>query len=364
MTQPTVYRKRLLYRRDPTENPGPAWGNRWIRENELTDLAQKVNDTFASEEQYKTFEIYDLIGVNVLALPMEKKSYLIQVEAPTKCTIDMVRGDTFNVVHHYIMTRNLNCNDCLVLNFANGYNVGGGYLHGAGAQEEMLFYRSTYCHSLKAAEKYIRETDKGLYHDKDIEGLSPYKGRQKFIPFNRCIVSPRVKVYGRFINDSFELDPSKEYMTVPMIAAAGLCTNYMKGDWDDQEEDVSNIYYTLWTTIFLTAVFRGTKHLFIGPIGCGAFAPDKDKHKYIKLVASTLCTVIGIYGGYFETIVFADYPMNSLLFNQFKKVFIDNRFKCNLHENLKFSNEKKYRVMITSQTTIQNMNSVIIPMFL
>jgi uncharacterized protein (TIGR02452 family) len=293
-----------------------------------TDLAKYVKEHFNDDTGFKTFEIYDLITQDQkIADPYKQLIYTIPAPPtlPKKCSVITVKGDTFNVVHNFLRERpNFKADEIAVLNYANGVGVGGGYEHGARAQEEMLFYRSTYNHSLYAAEMYIRTHS--LYHKKDFEADK----RAKFIPFNRCIVSPRVRVYGRLVNPTtIVLDPSKTYMELPMIAAAAPCFYNIKFNWMDQKQLVANAIYTMWTTIFLTAIIRQTKCLFIGPIGCGMFAPRDNQEEYKALMAQILAKVIQQYKHYFYAIIFADYdPLNiypnlKIFENVFKEVGFD-----------------------------------------
>jgi hypothetical protein len=96
---------------------------------------------------------------------------------------------------------------------------------------------------------------------------------------------------------------------------------YIKGNWITQKQLVANAIYTMWTTIFLTAIIRQTKCLFIGPIGCGAFAPKNNQEAYKTLMAQILAKVIQQYKHYFHAIIFVDYDPK----NQYRNLGIFER---------------------------------------
>jgi hypothetical protein len=85
----------------------------------------------------------------------------------------------------------------------------------------------------------------------------------------------------------------------------------------------------MWTTIFLTAIARRTKHFFIGPIGCGAFAWFDGKierqDRYRALMARIIREMLEQYSNYFDTIIYSDLNKKSsnytIFFEEFTKIF-------------------------------------------
>jgi hypothetical protein len=202
----------------------------------------------------------------------------------------------------------------------------------------MLFYRSTYYHSLHAAKQFI--TNHHLNLSEDFE-FQVYK-KHKYIPFTRCIVSPDVGIYGKLLADGSIEHTSDMFPIIPMMAAAAPCFvgNNMKRMKQLPNEDmifpqpVIDALTRMWKTIFFTAICRGTKNLFIGPIVCGAYAPnpfgDNFRIAYKRLVATIMTEHISDYGSHFEYIFFTDYDTGKYAkipqyenFDIFKKVYND-----------------------------------------
>ena len=189
-----------------------------------TDLSEYV-DQFRSRLPAQIFDLLD--NSNTLFDVKESKTLrLIENSNNSKCQYMMYKGDTFDVVNHYLdENQNISNRSCAILNFANAIGVGGGYKNGAGAQEEMLVYRSDLADSLHNVKAFITKKSNSWYHKPDVFEIVGNEKKQrsdrKYIPFNRCIYSPLIDVYGCLISDNMiQLTTNQVIMSVNIISAA------------------------------------------------------------------------------------------------------------------------------------------------
>ncbi len=301
------------------------------RQHYLTDLAKYVmQDNLLLSRNQNVFTIYESRD-QMFGLINPKGFHLRDTRLNTDektLQIIMVNDDTLEVAEAFSRVYE---EWPLILNFASPFQPGGDFKSGASTQEEMLMYRSSYYHSLNAAHQFI--TREKMLNETDFDAISMNRG--KYIPFHRCIHSPHVYIYGDLHKDfkRITLDPTDKIRKVSMIAAAAPCFIGQNVTEEMLTTTVKDALTTMWTTIIKTAMACGNKHLLLGPIGCGAFAPKRKKEDYKRLVASTLCQVLTTYGNYFETIIFADYDSKKQYENYkiFKDQFEANK-GFNVHE--------------------------------
>jgi uncharacterized protein (TIGR02452 family) len=166
----------------------------------------------------------------------------------------------------------------LVLNMASAVRAGGGYTSGALAQEETLFYKSTYALSLDpkwnptTAAFYDRQV---LREDKTIYSpcVAVFRDREyNLLEWEDCFLVDFVAVAGIHLHNSERLTAQQLQLTLAKIRA-----------------------------IFSTAVAYGHDSLVLGALGCGVFRNDPVQ------IATLFKQVINepAYKGRFSKIAFA-----------------------------------------------------------
>jgi uncharacterized protein (TIGR02452 family) len=153
----------------------------------------------------------------------------------TEHKLEFYADDTFNVVQRLI-DRKLNP---VGMNMASVFKPGGGWLNGSLAQEESLFYRSTYNASLP-------------------QHVYPLK--------NKLVYSPYVEVFKD--SDYERLNRSKRF-TCSMIAVAALKTPALECgrlSWDDYNKTMNMI-----RNFCIVASLKGHDSIVFGALGCGAY---------------------------------------------------------------------------------------------
>lgn len=168
-----------------------------------------------------------------------------------------------------------------VLNMANAYNAGGGWLNGALAQEEALCYRSSLSFTLKL--RYYPLED------------------------NQAIYSPTVVVIRKSLNDGHKLlDLTKpdELPIVSVISIAAICQPELMTEGSlPKYRDVKDrdLMKEKMRIILRIAAFNGHRRLVLGAFGCGAFLNPRDE------VADCWAEILSeseFQGGWWESIVF------------------------------------------------------------
>jgi uncharacterized protein (TIGR02452 family) len=249
-----------------------------------------------TRKENKVFHVYDAPDEHDEAKPSQMSSKIILQPIHSGIVI-LAKGDSIECVRRFVRKKQepkIKSHRCLVLNYANSITPGGGWNHGATAQEEMLFYRSNYFQSLEAAKKELSKT----------------AGEQYITPLTRCIISPYVYVWGVFHEKEMTIDltPHTETdMILHMIAAAAVDH---RNDGKIMGDQVYDEMSQLWQSIFQAAIRMDIDHFFIGPIGCGVFAPRVNTTQYKRKAALALADTIQHYQRYFQSIVFCDYVPN------------------------------------------------------
>lgn len=142
----------------------------------------------------------------------------------------------------------------LVLNFANAYHPGGGYLYGSPAQEECLCRQSTLYASIssdQAAEMYkANKQDSSLFN-------TPY-----------MLLSPCVDVFR-----AADLQPMEEPWTCAVITAAAPDLKDPKAMLVTPEQIEEAMLQKIRNLLSCAAAFN-YKYITLGAWGCGAFGHD------------------------------------------------------------------------------------------
>ena len=172
-----------------------------------------------------------------------------------------------------------NLDNCLVMNFANAYNPGGGFLEGYNAQEECLCRESTLYKSIgsaKAAAMY--KHNKRLHSSTESDYM---------------LISPYVCVF-RDVEDNFLTEPfMTSVVTIPAL-------NLRRQARDIPMDEVDRIMKHRIECMVAVAARYGYRELVLGAWGCGAFGHDPYR------VAGYFREVLidKGYRGFFDAIIF------------------------------------------------------------
>jgi uncharacterized protein (TIGR02452 family) len=200
--------------------------------------------------------------------------------SPTR--INVVNADTIDTALKLRASSSSPKNVC-ILNMANQQSAGGGWMHGALAQEEALCYRT----SLSATLKYN-------YYPLPDEG---------------GIYSPRVLVVRESMKDGhvlMDLREPKYLPVVSVISVAAICNPSTVKDARGRqrytrEADVKLMEEKM-RLVLRIAVDNGHRQIVLGAFGCGAFGNPKEE------VASMWKSVLSeseFAGGWWQDVVFA-----------------------------------------------------------
>ena len=169
--------------------------------------------------------------------------------------------------------------NCLVMNFANAYNPGGGFLEGCNAQEECLCRESTLYKSIGSARAAAMYNYNKKLH-------SPAES-------DYMLISPHVCVF-RDVKDNFLPEPfMTSVVTVPAL-------NLRRQARDIPMDEVDGIMKHRIECMLAVAARYGYRELVLGAWGCGAFGHDPYR------VAGYFREVLidKGYMGFFDAIIF------------------------------------------------------------
>lgn len=169
-----------------------------------------------------------------------------------------------------------------VLNFANAFTPGGGYLYGASSQEEALCRESTLYASLAGK--------KGLpYYEEN-------RRRQSMYGSGGMVFSPFVEIFRSADGTLFGPPRQTAVITAPAIDLRGPA-----GKMD--KEEISRRRIQRIRCILALAVAKGIRTLTLGAWGCGVFRnpPDQVASDFYRVLVEER------YRFYFDSILFAIY---------------------------------------------------------
>lgn len=190
-----------------------------------------------------------------------------------------------------------------VLNMANQFNPGGGYLHGAGAQEEDLCRRSNLISSLDP--KFYTETKKADYEH---NGFGEYN----------TLYSEKITVVRQGRDKQYAFLNTDQQFSISIISGAAYNLKYSKVQVGSQRyiQGMKNKIIMQLET----ALQHRHKNLILSAFGCGAFANNP------TFVAKLYKEVLSYprYQNAFDRIVFAIIPnpgASNDNYSPFKSVF-------------------------------------------
>jgi uncharacterized protein (TIGR02452 family) len=207
------------------------------------------------------------------------------------------------------------------LNFANAYNPGGGYIHGALAQEEELCRASPYLYASLNDRKnsfYPFEWDSQLLYTENVEfirndynklytELLPYEHQYTFLnkPYKCNIITAAAPNLSD--NDFSYIDTKDGYI------------NMLNKLFKQKMEDlIENVYFTPFS--------NKPNVLILGALGCGAFRPQnnlnpKFEHVYPEFIAECFKNVLNRVGKIYDKVCFAIPDKEGVNYMAFHKVF-------------------------------------------
>ena len=199
----------------------------------------------------------------------------------------------------------------LALNFANSYNVGGGFHHRKGTQEESLFR----CTSLFLSLYQHRRVD-----DERIHPIGSMPRSESFYPHTECggIYTPRVVQRAQHGNSFDEERP------FAIFSCAAQDLRFKTPPKGTKSHDAQLLSEKV-RTVFHVAQIHGHKRLVLGAFGCGAFlgegGPEKKKQRR-HATATTFKTLLqGEFRNVFDHVVFAIPNVESDNHQAFLQVF-------------------------------------------
>lgn len=253
-----------------------------------------VNPISRDDERRKTLvEVADetwtlLPGLLATRPDVTNNSYLCQRETldPTKCPqlkptrVRVIDSDTIDAA---LSLQSDLRKPVAILNMANANFAGGGWQHGALAQEEAICYRSSLIKTL---------------HRKHYP-----------IPDDAAIYSPTVMIIRENMKNGHDLldfrDPS-QLNVISVVSCAAVCKPFLKKDsfgrpmYQDQND--IKLMKEKMRVILRTAIRNRHRQIVLGAFGCGAFGNPN------YVVAALWADVLEekeFQGGYWKDVVFA-----------------------------------------------------------
>lgn len=213
-----------------------------------------------------------------------------------ECVIEVVETDCLEAARALVKKGLQVC----VLNMANQYNVGGGYGHGAGAQEEDLCRRTDLLKSLPSKQNYDAN-----------DGFEEFS----------VLYSEGVTVFRKGLADGYKIDKPEDRFRINVVSSAAY---NLKSERNTNNSDTPE--YELGMKRKIRGQLRAAKAnhdraLVLSAFGCGAFGNDSNR------VAQFYLDVLEEqeFHNAFDYVQFAIIPnpsqTNNDNFTNFKRVF-------------------------------------------
>ncbi|MBX9977324.1 MAG: TIGR02452 family protein [Alphaproteobacteria bacterium] len=229
--------------------------------------------------------------------PIENKQIAVN-PLVNNSTVRLLYVDTYEAAYEMALENPSHDGKVAVVNFANEIGIGGGFLDGAGAQEEELCRRSDLFNQLMA------------YAGTDAKGKAT-TGYATRIPIYSSIASPIVTVYKA--RDFTNLETPYHVQVITSAADRldrGISTydDLLKTD-NVTNETIQRTYIKILSQI-ASAVDMGAKVFVTGAFGAGAFNQNPE------IIADLYALALQKFGGHFDKIVFA--IINPYRWNNYK----------------------------------------------
>lgn len=221
----------------------------------------------------------DQVKMSALNTTCYEDSRLLKVETEKKydTIIDVWNMDTIEAGEQMVVEGY----NPVLINMASSFKPGGGWRKGSKAQEESLFYRTTYAISL--------ENSMNLDPDR--------KWRYPLRPYT-LIYSPNIFVFGDRAPNGITVRNWKDCSWMNFIAIAALRKPKLKNGREFYPQDRLTTKDKI-IGFFKVALLNGHDSMVLGALGCGAYSNPVDE---IVQIFKEVCE---LYDGSFKKIVFA-----------------------------------------------------------
>lgn len=281
----------------PTKNTAksrPRQGLLAFSDGQLTTKKPLINPISRDDERRKTLaevaeETWRLLpGLLATRSDITTESYLCRKETldPARCPqlkptkVRVIDSDTIDAA---LALQAGAAKPIAVLNMANANHAGGGWQHGAMAQEEAICYRSSLARTL---------------HRKHYP-----------IPDDAAIYSPTVMIIRDSMKNGHDLldfrDPSR-LDVISVISCAAVCQPFLKRDANDKpiyrdQKDVKLMKEKM-RVILRTAIRNKHRQIVLGALGCGAFGNPR---QVVAIMWKEVLQEQEFQGGYWKDLIFA-----------------------------------------------------------
>ena len=241
------------------------------------NLATDTESNFESILKQYPERIYESV-INTTVYHDTRKIQLPKNSHNWKTEIYIINGDTIDVAT-LLQQHSLNP---LVLNMASSYTPGGGWRKGCSAQEESLFYRSTYAMSLENC----------MNIDKSRKWTYP-------LPKYGAVVSPDIFIFRANAAQKFRYYKSQECNWIDFMAVSAIKNPKLTADNHFTKVD-RQITADKIDGMCRLGVITNHDSLVLGAFGCGAYHnPPEDIANLFKEIINEK------YVGQFKNITFA-----------------------------------------------------------
>lgn len=261
-------------------------GSYYNSEGKVVSLTNKTRDAINSAVYYAESDISSIIGEGI--------------ECPNHETeIEVVNETTMQAAQTLVQEKPNELT--LALNFASAKHPGGGFLHGAQAQEECLARSSNLYQTLTT-----EETEK-FYVDNKAVKTSLYT--------HGMILSPKVTFFkddgGNVLDEPYQVD----VITCAAVNAGAVATNE-----HDRLKEINPTMDQRIDYLLGVAAYNGYTNLILGAWGCGVFGNDPE------VIAGIFKQKLeGVAKGYFKKVKFSilDTSEEKIFIGPFEKVFLN-----------------------------------------
>lgn len=278
------------------------WSHK-IHDQNLVDIAKGTVDIM-KKGKIKTFQLpQNNYCKSILIDPKLQSRIGKSVPKPNKSKCN-IKNSKYLVTNEDSFEASKDYEDPLVMNLANAFRPGGGFLMGSRAQEESLCRSSTLYASLLSNKQGYHDYNRDLRENTK----KKYHNRGGLFGLDRMLISPWVYV---FRDSNYKLINPYETAVITIAAPdlgdgeggkhhTGEAYTAIQHKVTDQNK-MRNAILKQLRDMIVTAAYYGYKNLVLGAFGCGAFA--QDPHVIAQIYYEIL--VNEGYGSYFNNIKFS-----------------------------------------------------------